>query len=116
MSYALTFQVDAGKRWPEAFEPGRLQLRIKDMTDDAVTLLAKEIEIQVALTADSAPALLAILENPESTQEARDFEQSWLKRIHPEHANAAGTRAWWTKNVSSAQLAETMAKINQDAE
>jgi len=112
----FTFQYDAGKRWPEAFKPGRLQLQIKDMTDDAVTLVSKKIEIQVAFTADSVPALLAILEDPESTQEAKDFAESWIKRIHPEHANAAGTRAWWTKNASSAPVAETITRMNQDVE
>ncbi|MFN0101337.1 MAG: hypothetical protein ACKV2U_04520 [Bryobacteraceae bacterium] len=111
----FTFQYDAGKRWPEAFRPGRNGLQIKDLTSDAVTLESKRIEVAVEFTADTVPALLAILDDPEATPGSQQFAVQWLQAVYPQHVTPAATRAWWDSNRSSPAVAEAIARINRDA-
>ncbi len=109
------FQYDAGKRWPERFAPGVNTLQVKDLTDDAETVLSNPINVQVDLTAESFPAFVGLLESEESTPEAKEFAERWVRRLHPEFTTPAEARSWWAQNGATPAMAATIAKINQDA-
>ncbi len=109
------FQYDAGKRWPERFLPGVNELQIKDVTDDAETVLSNAIKVQVEFTPESFPAFLGILESEESSPEGKAFAETWVRRLHPGFSTTAEAQAWWTQIGATPAMAATIAKINQDA-
>ena len=110
-----SFQYDAGKRWPERFVPGSNSLQVKDVTDDADTVLSNAIDIRVEFTAETIPALLTILEAEDSTPEAKVFAEAWVRRLHPGYTTPAEARTWWTQNGATPAVAAAIVKINQDA-
>lgn len=109
------FQYDAGKRWPERFAPGENPLQIKDVTDDAETVLSNVIKVRVAFTAETIPALLSIHEAEDSTPEAKEFAERWVRRLHPGFTSATEARTWWAQHSATPAMAATIAKINEDA-
>jgi len=110
-----SFQYDAGKRWPERFVPGVNPLQVKDVTDDAETVLSNTIDVRVEFTAETFPALLTILETEDSTPEAKAFAEAWVRRVQPGFTTAAEARTWWERNGSTPAVAASIARINQDA-
>ncbi len=110
-----SFQYDAGKRWPERFVPGVNPLQVKDVTDDSDTVLSNAIEVRVEFTAETIPALLTILEAEDSTPEAKEFAERWVRRLHPEFTSPARARSWWEKAGATPAVAAAIAKVNQDA-
>jgi hypothetical protein len=109
------FQYDAGKRWPERFVPGVNPLQVKDVTDDAETVLSNPVQVRVEVTAETFPALLAILEAEDSTPEGREFAERWVRRLHSGFTTPAEARMWWAQNAASPAVSAAIAKINQDA-
>jgi hypothetical protein len=112
------FSYDPGQRWPELFAPGVNLVRIKDRADDARTVLSNTLEIEVAYDMSTFPRLLEILSSEQSTVDARQFAEHWIKQLHPGFDLARGgipeERIWWTKHEKDPQTTKRIEELNRE--
>jgi len=115
---SFEFSADAGARWPERFFLGKQSLQVKDLTEQPA-LQSNVVEIRVEYTAETFPALLAILESPDHSEETKAFASRWVKRLYPTFDSTADSReraaAWWEQNRESPQIRSILENINRSA-
>jgi hypothetical protein len=125
------FACDVGRRWPELFAPGVNRLRIKDLTDDAQTLLSNEIEVRVAYDRATFPARLAIAAEEKSSVDSLRFASDWIARLRPgfqlatpsagvteaqreeNHRRIAATRTWWNADGNHPETLKRIKSLNR---
>jgi hypothetical protein len=113
------FEYDAGTRWPERFFLGRQTLRIKDLTQEP-EIESNAVTIRMEYTAASFPLLLAIVESPDRSDEAKSIAAGWIRRLYPGFENSPDsierTKAWWEQNQRSPAIQAILDKLNHGAD
>ena len=116
---SFEFQYDAGARWPERFFLGRQTLQVKDLMQEP-EIESNAVVIRVEYTAASFPLLLAIVESPDRTDEAKGIAAGWIKRLYPGFENTPDSveraGAWWQLNQGSPAIQSILDKLNRGAD
>ena len=126
------FECDISERWPELFVPGENIVYIADKTDDTQTYKSNSATIKVVFSAESVENLLRIVENGQSSYDARLFGMNYLRKFYPDmnlilepatdrekaknHIMINKFKSWWEYNKNTEGVNSIIRHINTTPE
>lgn len=76
-----SFESDAAIRFYSLFHPGQFDLKIRDVSDDDLTMESNAISLTIRMTGESVSRLMAIVGDEMQAVEYRFWAADWLRKI-----------------------------------